>query len=1068
MRKYVCKVFAAMFLLIGMFILSSNQTVKAADEGEYVLDVQNQEDISQKLQDAIKEGNKYIAIPSGEYYCSGVNLNGTDGVTIEASGETIIKQSGDNPILCVANSYTASNITIKGGSWDGNNVGTPIMRFYGEISGISLTDVTITGTNDCGVRFNNSKSVSLENVVVQNCASYAVLCDNVDTITITNSKMNSSKNGLTLRTCIGSISITNSECVSNSGCGIFASDCNDITMLEVTTSDNNAGVRLENNVGKVSMKSVYAKNNKEIGIKLYKCSGQIAFSRLEPQNNGNSGLVLEECTGNTTIYKSYAYSNGNIGIDIKSCAYVKVNSCLVKYNSNYGINVDGNVRPDNASWALKIIGTTTQKNNNIGIRVVNMPDKNNKINIDANTVSNNNVNAGFYAENIGFIIFNRVSAESNDGFGINVNQGKSVTVASSNVSNNTDIGVRLNSCDKSKVTDLVTRSNSKSGILVKSSKNCTVTNATISDNKEYGFNFNEVAGMNKISGVVATSNAGSGFLFTNSQGVTLDSTCSSMQNGAHGIYVADSKVTLNGIDVESNYWCGVSATGTMTSLNVNGGTFLSNGTRPDQYEDDDNLCAGIGIYGGATAKVVEATCNKNHGCGITAAGADDGTLISTISVYGCTANENEDHGIGARPYGKINITKSSNNVENTICNNKHTGFILNDHCTADYIEYCTINENGKAGISISENSSADRISNNTIKSNTEDGVHVSEKSKISIESCEIEGNVQSGVGIYSGSTVAKMDNCNIDKNEHYGICVDTSDVAGITNNSILSNLWAGIIVRNNSTVDNISGTTSQANETYGLYVSNGSTANVTSCNFNKNTNDGIRVSDENAVVSVKKTKMKNNKGNGVTVASGAKISEMTSCTISGNAGYGVYVSEKANLTSSGTNITSSGKDGIRVTGSGAKASITKGSSSTGKANGVVATSGATLSINGTAVSGNLGYGIYIANTANAKVIKNLTVSDNSSDGIRITGGKTKATLISNVKVINSGKCGLVLKENAVITEMAKCSFTNNASHGVAIYSGTTSNKVSDLTSLGNGSYQIYVENGAVTCLKKQK
>lgn len=48
-------------------------------------------------------------------------------------------------------------------------------------------------------------------------------------------------------------------------------------------------------------------------------------------------------------------------------------------------------------------------------------------------------------------------------------------------------------------------------------QNCTVTNAIISDNKEYGFNFNEVAGTNKISGVVATSNAGSGFLFTNSQ-----------------------------------------------------------------------------------------------------------------------------------------------------------------------------------------------------------------------------------------------------------------------------------------------------------------------------------------------------------------------------------------------------------------------------------------------------------------------------------------------------------------------------------------------------------------------
>lgn len=1068
MKKNICKMIAIMILLMGMVVFPQNQTVKATENKAYVLYVHDQENIAPKIQNALKAGHKYIVIPKGEYYCTGVNLNGTDGVTIKATSETTVKQYGSDPILCVANSYTASNITIKGGTWDGGNVETPVMRFYGDINGITLADMTITGTADCGVRFNNAKSVKIENTVVQNCGSYAVLCDNVENLTITDSKMNSSKNGLTLRTCTGLLSIAKSEFMSNSGYGIYASDCGDITMLEVTASENNAGVRLENNVGKVSMKSIYAKSNKEIGIKLYKCSGQIAFSRLQPQKNGNSGLVLEECTGNATIYKSYAYSNGNIGIDVKKCAYVKFNGCLVKYNSNYGINVDGNTRPDNASWALKIVGTTSQKNSDIGIRIVNMPDKNNKINIDASTTSNDNKNAGFYAENLGFVIFNKVSAKSNKGFGINANQCKSVTVASTNVSTNSDIGVRLNACDKSKVIDLVTQSNSKSGILVKSSKNCTVINATISDNKDYGFNFNDVTGTNKLSGIAATGNANSGFLFTNAQGVTLDSACSSLNNGAHGIYVADSKVTLNGVDVESNFWCGVSVTGTSANLTVNGGTFMSNGTRPDQYEDDDNLCAGIGIYGGATAKIVEATCNKNHGCGVTAAGAEDGSLISTISVYGCTASENEDHGIGARPYGKINVTKSSNNIENFICNNKHTGFILNDHCTADYVEYCTITRNGKAGISISENSSADKICNNNVNNNTEDGIHVSESSKASIQSCEIVGNVQAGIGIYSNSTVAKIESCNINENEHYGICVDTSTVTDITNDSILNNLWAGILVRNGSKVNNISGTTSQGNKTYGLYVSNGSSANVVSCNFNKNTNDGIRVSDSNSVVSVKKSKMNNNEGNGVTAASGAKISELTNCTVSGNAGYGIYVSEKANLIASGTNVTSSGKDGIRITGSGAKATITKGSTSKGKANGLVVTGNATLSVNGTKIAENAGYGIYVANGANAKLIKNLTVSDSGADGIRITGKKTTATLITNVNSKNSTKCGLVLTDNAVLTEMSKSTFIGNGSHGVAVYKGTTSNKVSDLTCSGNSLYQIYVEDGATTCLSKQK
>ena len=127
-----------------------------------------------------------------------------------------------------------------------------------------------------------------------------------------------------------------------------------------------------------------------------------------------------------------------------------------------------------------------------------------------------------------------------------------------------------------------------------------------------------------------------------------------------------------------------------------------------------------------------------------------------------------------------------------------------------------------------------------------------------------------------------------------------------------------------------------------------------------------------------------------------------------------------------------------------------------------------LYVNGTKIAENAGYGIYVANGANAKLIKNLTVSDSGADGIRITGKKTTATLITNVNSKNSTKCGLVLTDNAVLTEMSKSTFIGNGSHGVAVYKGTTSNKVSDLTCSGNSLYQIYVEDGATTCLSKQK
>lgn len=856
MKKIIGKITIMFLFIIGMINVSHCNSVMAEENDKCVLEVHEQEDISSKLQDAIKQGNKYILIPEGEYYCSGVNLNGTDGVTIEATDKTTIKQNGNTPILCVANSYVASNISVKGGTWDGNNVQTPVMRFYGNIDGISLENIVVCSSADCGIRFNGSKSVKIKNTVVENCCSYGVLCDNVDNLSVVDSKMNSAKNGLTFRRCTGVLNVGKSEFVSNTGYGFFASDCDNIIITEVTASENNAGVRVENNVGKLSLKSVYAKSNKEIGIKFYNCSGQIALSRLEPQNNGDSGISIEGCTDTTTVYKSYVYFNGNIGIDIKNSAYVKINGCLVKYNTNYGINVDNNFKLNATAWALKIIATTVQKNNDIGIRIINMPDKTkNKINIDSKTISNNNKNAGFYAENVGFIIFNGVSAKNNEGYGINVSNGKSVTIASSETSGNSDAGVILSSCQKSKLTKLVTKS-----------------------------------------------------------------------NGTHGIYLNNSKVTLEETDAESNFWCGLSATGALSNLTINGGNFIGNGLRPDQYEDDDNLCAGIGIYGGAKAKIIEATCNKNHGCGITAAGSDDGSLVSSISVYGCNANENGDHGIGARPHGKINVTKSSNNVENVICDNKHTGFILNDHCSADYVRYCTINGNGKAGISISKNSAVSAINNIKVENNKEDGVHISDNSKAAIKSCEIKDNGQAGIGIYNKSSIVAIDSCNIYNNVHYGICIDAGIVTNITNNSVSNNSWAGILVRNSAKIDNISGTTSQKNKTYGLYMSNGSVAKVVSCDFN----------------------------------------------------------------------------------------------------------------------------------------------ENLKDGIRITGKNTTAASIVNVNCKKNIKSGIVLVDNAKINEMTKCKLINNGVYGIAVYKGTTSKKISKLTSSENGSYQIYVEKGAITCLKKKK
>ena len=76
--------------------------------------------------------------------------------------------------------------------------------------------------------------------------------------------------------------------------------------------------------------------------------------------------------------------------------------------------------------------------------------------------------------------------------------------------------------------------------------------------------------------------------------------------------------------------------------------------------------------------------------------------------------------------------------------------------------------------------------------------------------------------------------------------------------------------------------------------------------------------------------------------------------------------------------------------------------------------------------------------------------------------------IVNVNCKKNTKSGIVLVDNAKINEMTKCKLINNGVYGIAVYKGTTSKKISKLTSSENGSYQIYVEKGAITCLKKKK
>lgn len=82
--------------------------------------------------------------------------------------------------MYVANTYTASNITIKGGTWDGNGNSNPVFRFYGNVNNLSLDSLNVQNSSDIGIRIKGctgdltlkyvvSKNNNLSGILVSDC-----------------------------------------------------------------------------------------------------------------------------------------------------------------------------------------------------------------------------------------------------------------------------------------------------------------------------------------------------------------------------------------------------------------------------------------------------------------------------------------------------------------------------------------------------------------------------------------------------------------------------------------------------------------------------------------------------------------------------------------------------------------------------------------------------------------------------------------------------------------------------------------------------------------------------------
>ena len=692
----------------------------------------------------------------------------------------------------------------------------------------SLYRVNAKRNGDCGFNLTKCTNIKINNCVSSNNKNYGIIldsntadsrykyCVNLKSSTI-------SSNGKSGIRCVNGAqtNIQETEVSGNVEAGIYAENCEAVTLNKVVSKNNQSNGASINSTTNVKAANCTIDNNTENGLRIYECLN-IWVTNGEFSNNGKTGLGLatvdkisikgavmhdnkgyglniDGLTTSGLVKDAQSYKNGDIGLRYKDTEG-KINTQYSKVYENagsgiYGVNcanmvVNGTEVYNNAGFGINATDSPlanvkycdVHDNEDIGIRYSGCP----KI-IVTDSDSYNNVNAGIYATDCTTITFNMAEVKNNDGFGINVNNGTAVSTINSVAEGNKEAGLRYNTCKRVKIENTTSDSNSGAGLYASTvSGYIKLTGVSINANGEYGINLNSITGDATLNDVVSADNASSGYFFNESKNVVVTNS-ESTGNGAHGVYVLESTAELNNMTVSKSYWCGLSATGTNAVVAVNGGQYINNGTRPDAFEGDDSLCAGIGVYAGATTVITEVTCNENHGCGIAVTGSEDGTAISKADIYGCTLNNNGDHGIGARPYGEVNVQASESNQKNIIKNNKNHGIMLNDHCTSDCISGCTITGNGKAGMSVAVNSVAKVIEDNVISENTEDGIHLSDGSEAVIRRCEITNNTLAGVGVYSSSKVDIYKKCIIRGNKTYGICVDSSTATSIDNNTISEN-----------------------------------------------------------------------------------------------------------------------------------------------------------------------------------------------------------------------------------------------------------------------------------------
>lgn len=389
----------------------------------------------------------------------------------------------------------------------------------------------------------------------------------------------------------------------------------------------------------------------------------------------------------------------------------------------------------------------------------------------------------------------------------------------------------------------------------------------------------------------------------------------------NGLAFRTTEATVTSCNGDDSLQDGLQVKGDGCKVTVNGGSFcrsekngisLTDGASltMNQVEASDNKANGISPVGkkGLTTKLVATNCNFNRN-GRHGVAAD---FYISLSMSDCQANGNASNGIflnhesvGLKFY---RIEAKGNGI--LASDASGCGISLQNGSTADLIESCICDENGKNGISLTGVTT--KVKDCSMNGNKKHGLYVNGTTKdtITVEKSSMDQNKSDGV-MADGKNKEKIlsfKNCSMNRNGNCGVETISCTVKITGKGNVISkNKKHGISNRTGKLV--VTNAVVENNKNYGVYFDGSKRGSyITGSTLKKNL-VGVTLSNGAIVNKVSKNIFTaNSKYNLMVYAGKAKVkSQLKACqkntmTVSKKNGYQIFF-EKAAKMPSGIKVT---------------------------------------------------------------------------------------------------------------------------------------------------------------------